>query len=222
VFTVKLFSLPLRHRRAIDKDARKLCHISKVATSKTKPPRTRLSAGERERAIGSGGRRVLLEAGFGGQKHGSSAKRLGITQPLLYRYFRTKKPCDRSIRRFYLNRWDPPLGKAGSRPIPSGARTIIAFTSLTRRPSSAMSGSASSCLGLRGMNLRQPLPDAGARPHLHAGDSRAFAASTATTARRGGDQRARVRTVGLWHATFSTSGFGSGSTVSRSPSTSTP
>jgi AcrR family transcriptional regulator len=78
-----------------------------VATSKTKPPRTRLSADERERAIARGAVAFFCEAGFGGQTR-ELAKRLGITQPLLYRYFPNKEALiDRVYQEVYLNRWDP-------------------------------------------------------------------------------------------------------------------
>ena len=51
-----------------------------------KPRRTRLSPAERERLIVAGAVRYFAEVGFGGQTRELS-RRLGITQPLLYRYF---------------------------------------------------------------------------------------------------------------------------------------
>jgi AcrR family transcriptional regulator len=72
-----------------------------------RPPRTRLSADERERHIARGAVAFFCEAGFGGQTR-ELAKRLGITQPLLYRYFPNKEALiDRVYREVYLNRWDP-------------------------------------------------------------------------------------------------------------------
>jgi AcrR family transcriptional regulator len=70
-------------------------------------PRTRLSADERERHIARGAVAFFCEVGFGGQTR-ELAKRLGITQPLLYRYFPNKEALiDRVYREVYLNRWDP-------------------------------------------------------------------------------------------------------------------
>jgi len=69
--------------------------------------RTRLSADERERLIARGAVTFFCEVGFGGQTR-ELAKRLGITQPLLYRYFPNKEALiDRVYREVYLNRWDP-------------------------------------------------------------------------------------------------------------------
>ncbi|HEX3551542.1 MAG TPA: TetR/AcrR family transcriptional regulator [Candidatus Elarobacter sp.] len=70
-------------------------------------PRQRLSADERERHIARGAVAFFCEVGFGGQTR-ELAKRLGITQPLLYRYFPNKEALiDRVYREVYLNRWDP-------------------------------------------------------------------------------------------------------------------
>ncbi len=70
-------------------------------------PRTRLTADERERHIARGAVSFFCEVGFGGQTR-ELAKRLGITQPLLYRYFPNKEALiERVYREVYLNRWDP-------------------------------------------------------------------------------------------------------------------
>ncbi|HYZ15694.1 MAG TPA: TetR/AcrR family transcriptional regulator [Candidatus Acidoferrum sp.] len=72
-----------------------------------KPPRRRLSADERERLIARGAVAFFCEVGFGGQTR-ELAKRLGITQPLLYRYFPNKEALiERVYQEVYLNRWDP-------------------------------------------------------------------------------------------------------------------
>ncbi|HEY4441036.1 MAG TPA: TetR/AcrR family transcriptional regulator [Candidatus Elarobacter sp.] len=77
-----------------------------MATSKP-PPRKRLSADERERLIARGAVAYFCEVGFDGQTR-ELAKRLGITQPLLYRYFPNKEALiDRVYQEVYLNRWDP-------------------------------------------------------------------------------------------------------------------
>jgi AcrR family transcriptional regulator len=84
-----------------------------VATPKPKPKpspkaaRQRLSADERERLIARGAVAYFCEVGFGGQTR-ELARRLGITQPLLYRYFPNKEALiDRVYQEVYLNRWDP-------------------------------------------------------------------------------------------------------------------
>ncbi|HEX3463230.1 MAG TPA: TetR/AcrR family transcriptional regulator [Candidatus Elarobacter sp.] len=72
-----------------------------------RPRRTRLSPDERERLIARGAVAFFCEVGFGGQTR-ELAKRLGITQPLLYRYFPNKEALiDRVYQEVYLNRWDP-------------------------------------------------------------------------------------------------------------------
>ncbi|HTJ24918.1 MAG TPA: TetR/AcrR family transcriptional regulator [Candidatus Limnocylindria bacterium] len=77
-----------------------------MAAPKT-PPRKRLSADERERLIARGAVAFFCEVGFGGNTR-ELAKRLGITQPLLYRYFPSKEALiDRVYQEVYLNRWDP-------------------------------------------------------------------------------------------------------------------
>ncbi|MBA1149265.1 TetR/AcrR family transcriptional regulator [Ectothiorhodospiraceae bacterium WFHF3C12] len=69
--------------------------------------RRRLTPAEREKQIVDGAIRFFAEVGFEGQTR-ELAKRLGITQPLLYRYFPSK---DSLIERVYLEvfvkRWQP-------------------------------------------------------------------------------------------------------------------
>ena len=78
-----------------------------MATPKPQAVRKRLSADERERLIARGAVAYFCEVGFGGQTR-ELAKRLGITQPLLYRYFPNKEALiDRVYQEVYLNRWDP-------------------------------------------------------------------------------------------------------------------
>lgn len=69
--------------------------------------RQRLLPDEREKQIVQAAIRFFAEVGFDGQTR-ELAKRLGVTQPLLYRYFPTKKDLvDRVYRDVYLNRWKP-------------------------------------------------------------------------------------------------------------------
>jgi AcrR family transcriptional regulator len=69
------------------------------------PTRRRLPPAERERQILDGAIRYFAEVGFEGQTR-ELARRLGITQPLLFRYFPTKDDLiDRVYEEVYLSRW---------------------------------------------------------------------------------------------------------------------
>lgn len=79
----------------------------KPKTAGATPKRSRLSPDEREKQIVQEAIRYFAEVGFDGQTR-QLAKRLGITQPLLYRYFPTKQDLvDRVYKEIYLNRWNP-------------------------------------------------------------------------------------------------------------------
>ncbi|HEX4328696.1 MAG TPA: TetR/AcrR family transcriptional regulator [Burkholderiales bacterium] len=68
--------------------------------------RTRLGPRERERMIVDGAVRFFSEVGFNGQTRELS-RRLDITQPLLYRYFPSKKALiDRVYKEVFLGNWD--------------------------------------------------------------------------------------------------------------------
>lgn len=69
------------------------------------PTRRRLPPAERERQIVEGAIRYFAEVGFEGQTR-ELARRLGVTQPLLFRYFPTKDDLiDRVYEEVYLSRW---------------------------------------------------------------------------------------------------------------------
>ncbi len=69
-------------------------------------PRRRLAPAERQREIIEEAIRFFAEVGFHGQTR-ELAARLGITQPLLYRYFPSKQALvDRVYEALYLDRWD--------------------------------------------------------------------------------------------------------------------
>jgi AcrR family transcriptional regulator len=73
----------------------------------TEPKRQRLSPADRERQIIEGAIAYFAETGFSGQTRELS-KRLGITQPLLYRYFENKQALvDRVYETVFAGRWDP-------------------------------------------------------------------------------------------------------------------
>ncbi|MGB7543224.1 MAG: helix-turn-helix domain-containing protein [Burkholderiales bacterium] len=88
---------------------------TKAASAKRAAPRGaesekqrfRLTPAERERLIVDEAIQFFSEVGFGGQTRELS-RRLGITQPLLYRYFPSKQALiERVYREVYLGRWDP-------------------------------------------------------------------------------------------------------------------
>jgi AcrR family transcriptional regulator len=67
----------------------------------------RLAAADREQQILAEAIRFFAEVGFAGQTR-ELAQRLGITQPLLYRYFPTKQVLiDRVFKEVFLKRIDP-------------------------------------------------------------------------------------------------------------------
>jgi AcrR family transcriptional regulator len=70
-------------------------------------PRKRLPRDQRERLIAREAVRFFCEVGFDGQTR-ELAKRLGVTQPLLYSYFPNKSALiERVYQEVYLNRWNP-------------------------------------------------------------------------------------------------------------------
>jgi AcrR family transcriptional regulator len=71
------------------------------------PARRRLPPDERERLIVAEAVRFFAEVGFEGHTR-DLARRLNITQPLLYRYFPSKEALiDRVFQEVYVNRWKP-------------------------------------------------------------------------------------------------------------------
>lgn len=69
--------------------------------------RQRLAPADRERQIIEGAIAYFSEAGFSGQTRELS-KRLGITQPLLYRYFASKQALvERVYQTVFEGRWNP-------------------------------------------------------------------------------------------------------------------
>lgn len=83
-------------------------------------PRLRLAPADRERQIIDGAIAYFSEAGFSGQTRELS-KRLGITQPLLYRYFANKQALiERVYQTVFEGRWNPawiPLLKDRATPL---------------------------------------------------------------------------------------------------------
>ena len=87
--------------------------------------RMRLSPSTRERQIVEGAIAYFAEVGFSGQTRELS-RRLGITQPLLYRYFSSKQALvDRVYQTVFEGRWNPAwIALLGDRSIPFRERLI--------------------------------------------------------------------------------------------------
>jgi AcrR family transcriptional regulator len=79
-------------------------------TTHATKPRQRLTPAERERQIVDGAIAFFAEAGLTGQTR-ELAQRIGITQPLIYRYFPTKQDLiDRVFEEVFVGRWNPAWG----------------------------------------------------------------------------------------------------------------
>lgn len=79
----------------------------KAASGHETPRRKRLPRSEREQMIVEEAIRFFAEVGFEGQTR-ELARRLGITQPLIFRYFPTKEDLiERVYQEVYLSRWNP-------------------------------------------------------------------------------------------------------------------
>ena len=74
---------------------------------RVKTPKSRLAPADRERQIIDGAIAYFAEVGFSGQTRELSI-RLGITQPLLYRYFASKQALvERVYQTVFEGRWNP-------------------------------------------------------------------------------------------------------------------
>ena len=90
-----------------DREAANLSPYYHGVGSAASGQRKRLPRDERERLIAREAVRFFCEVGFDGQTR-ELAKRIGITQPLLYRYFPSKSALiERVYQEVYLNRWNP-------------------------------------------------------------------------------------------------------------------
>lgn len=78
------------------------------AVASTESPKARrLSPGDREKSIAAAAVTFFAERGFEGQTRELAAT-LGITQPLLYRYFPSKEALiERVYQEVFVGRWDP-------------------------------------------------------------------------------------------------------------------
>ncbi len=91
--------------------AMRLRQIAPAKRRRAAPPGRRLAAAAREQQILDEAIRFFAEVGFNGQTR-ELAQRIGITQPLLYRYFPTKRDLiDRVFKEVFLKRVDPAWSK---------------------------------------------------------------------------------------------------------------
>lgn len=91
----------------------------------------RLRRAERERLIIEGAVKFFAEVGFGGDTR-QLAKRLGITHPLLFRYFQSKEVLiERVYETVFLGSWNPYWEiQMENRAIPVRARMLAVYKSL--------------------------------------------------------------------------------------------
>jgi AcrR family transcriptional regulator len=125
----KLPRTPIRARRSTD-------HLASSGIAPVR--RRRLPRDTREQLIVREAVRFFAEHGFGGRTR-ELARRLGVTQPLLYRHFPSKAALvDRVYQEVYLNRWKPeweqwlddrsiPLAERLTRFYQDYARTILSY-----------------------------------------------------------------------------------------------
>lgn len=97
------------------------------------PRKRRFSPEDRERAIVKGAVAFFAEVGFDGGTR-ELAARLGITQPLLYRYFPSKEALlDRVYQEVYLNDWDPKWERhLADRTVPLERRLTLFYSEYAR------------------------------------------------------------------------------------------
>ena len=104
--------------------------MAKVAKIKSKK---RLTPGDREQEIVDEAVQFFAEVGFDGKTR-DLAKRIGITQPLLYRYFPTKDDLiERVYKEVYVNQMDPDWSlKLQDRSVPLEQRLIDYYKSYAK------------------------------------------------------------------------------------------
>ncbi len=108
------------------------------ASDRIKRPAQRLASADRERQIIEGAISYFSEVGFSGQTRELS-QRLGITQPLLYRYFANKQALiERVYQTVFEGRWNPQwIALLRNREVPLRERLIEfyrQYSAATYRP----------------------------------------------------------------------------------------
>ena len=105
-----------------------------VPHDNTELVRRRLPRNEREKLIVQEAIRFFAEVGFEGQTR-ALAQRLGVTQPLLYRYFPDKDSLiDRVYQEAFMGSWDPEWTLAlKDRSVPLRDRIVGFYQGYTKR-----------------------------------------------------------------------------------------
>jgi len=112
----------------------------------------RLSPEDREQQILEGAVKFFAEKGFSGQTR-ELALQLGITQPLLYRYFPTKRSLiERVFEEAYINKLDPEWSVALLTAASHCIKDYVPFTVTILKLPIAMSGFVSICSPLSWKN----------------------------------------------------------------------
>ena len=139
--------LPRRRTRQVQQARGRQRHQGRIRSVDDQPKRQRLSPADRERQIIEGAIDYFAETGFSGQTRELS-KRLGITQPLLYRYFENKQALvDRVYETVFAGRWDPSWIAPAAGPRAAAARAADRVLSpLLGGDATGRSGSASTCM----------------------------------------------------------------------------
>lgn len=97
--------------KGVNRVSRSRIESAAAKSRPTAPPRPasqkRLPPAERERLIAAAAVRFFAERGFEGRTR-DLARRIGVTQPLLYRYFPSKEALiERVYREVFVNPWNP-------------------------------------------------------------------------------------------------------------------
>ncbi|MDT7951403.1 MAG: TetR/AcrR family transcriptional regulator [Acetobacteraceae bacterium] len=130
-----------------------------MGETRDKPERTRsqrLAPGDRKRQILDAAVRYFAEVGFDGGTR-ELARRLQVTQPLIYRYFPSKEDLIQAVyQEVYLTRWQPDWERALSDPAkPIRDRLINFYTQFTRAVFTPEWIRIYLFAGLRGLEMNQ-------------------------------------------------------------------
>ena len=130
---------------------------ARAETSKPARPRSqRLAPVDRKRQIVQMAVRYFAEVGFDGSTR-ELARRLQVTQPLIYRYFPSKEDLIQAVyQEVYLTRWQPDWERAlGDTTRPIRARLVTFYTQFTEAVFTPEWIRIYLFAGLRGLEMNQ-------------------------------------------------------------------
>lgn len=121
-----------------------------------RPRSQRLAPGDRKRQILEAAVHYFAEVGFDGGTR-ELARRLQVTQPLIYRYFPSKEDLIHAVyQEVYLTRWQPDWERAlGDTTVPIRARLIAFYTQFTEAVFTPEWIRIYLFAGLRGLEMNQ-------------------------------------------------------------------